>query len=349
MRYWELTEQARELRSRANNLMDAHNFAPTPSNYLLWFSYELGEDMELKAALDAALADGRAGDAHLAQELHSKFFSGSANAEIDATSLRVQEELRRLSSVLEQTGQGSAAYGRTLGRAAEQLARTDVPPHLKSLIDSVAVATLQMSERNKALEAQVEASAGEIETLRSNMEVVKRENLVDALTGLANRRSFDQSIAAQIQQADETNAPLSLLMCDIDHFKKFNDTWGHATGDQVLRLVANCLSTNVKGGDLAARYGGEELAVVLPNTKLTNAVIVADQIRRSVESRKIVKKSTGQSLGTITLSIGAAQHTIGETTAELIERADACLYAAKRSGRNRVSSAVESSVGVSAR
>jgi diguanylate cyclase len=193
-----------------------------------------------------------------------------------------------------------------------------------------------MAERNKALEAQVDASAKEVDTLRSKMEAVRKESLIDALTGLANRRSFDEQLTVAIAEAEREATPLCVLMCDIDHFKKFNDTWGHATGDQVLRLVAQCLSSNVKGRDTAARYGGEELVVVLPKTSLAAAMTVAEQIRKAVESRKIIKKATGETLGQVTLSIGGAEYKAGEAAADFVSRADACLYAAKRAGRNRV-------------
>jgi diguanylate cyclase (GGDEF)-like protein len=125
-------------------------------------------------------------------------------------------------------------------------------------------------------------------------------------------------------------------MCDIDRFKSFNDTWGHATGDQVLRLVSSAMKANTKGRDLAARYGGEEFAVVLPHTMLFDAVTVAEHIRASIETKKVVKKSTGESLGKVTISIGVAQYLPGETVDDVLQRADTHLYAAKETGRNRV-------------
>ena len=126
------------------------------------------------------------------------------------------------------------------------------------------------------------------------------------------------------------------MMTDIDHFKKFNDSFGHLTGDQVLRLVAMSVKQNVKGQDIAARYGGEEFAVILPNTVLRSAITVADHIRRAVMTKELMKRSTGEHLGRVTISIGVATLQQGRQRAELIERADACLYAAKRHGRNRV-------------
>jgi diguanylate cyclase len=126
------------------------------------------------------------------------------------------------------------------------------------------------------------------------------------------------------------------MMTDIDHFKAFNDNFGHLTGDQVLRLVALSVKQNVKGQDTAARYGGEEFAVVLPNTVLRSAITVGDHIRRAVMTKELMKRSTGEHLGRVTVSIGVATLHKGETAASLIERTDACMYAAKRHGRNRV-------------
>jgi len=156
------------------------------------------------------------------------------------------------------------------------------------------------------------------------------------MTGLANRKFLDDSLTKAIADAMARGEPLSLLMVDIDRFKAFNDTYGHLTGDQVLRLVAASLKQNVKGQDVAARYGGEEFAVVLPNTGLRSAVTVGDHIRRAVMSKELVKRSTGEKLGRITVSVGVATLQKGDSNQTLMGRADACLYAAKHNGRNRV-------------
>jgi diguanylate cyclase len=125
-------------------------------------------------------------------------------------------------------------------------------------------------------------------------------------------------------------------MFDIDHFKSFNDSYGHLTGDQVLRLVGMSLKQTIKGQDITARYGGEEFAVVLPNTALRQALTVADHIRRAIMAKELKKKSTGEILGRVTISVGVSILKSDDDTDSLIERADACLYAAKRNGRNRV-------------
>jgi diguanylate cyclase len=175
-----------------------------------------------------------------------------------------------------------------------------------------------------------------VRELRSKLDNVRKESLTDPLTGIANRKAFDDAVARAVAQMAQEPEAVTLLLCDIDNFKSFNDNWGHQTGDQVLRLVANCLAENVKGRDTAARYGGEEFAVLLRNTGLEAATRVADQIRRAVETKKLVKKSTGEVLGHITISVGVARFAPGEAAETAIRRADACLYGAKSHGRNMV-------------
>ncbi len=193
-----------------------------------------------------------------------------------------------------------------------------------------------METRTKALEEELQRSSHEVTELRTKLDDVRRESLLDPLTGIHNRKAFDTELAEAIEQARRTGEPLSLFMCDIDHFKRFNDTWGHQTGDQVLRLVAQCLSENVKGRDTAARYGGEEFAVILRRAPLNAALSLAEQIRSHVESKRLVKRSTGDILGRLTISIGVAEFASGDGPADIVQRADTCLYAAKNAGRNRV-------------
>jgi diguanylate cyclase len=215
---------------------------------------------------------------------------------------------------------------------------------LRTIIESLVVATKEMEKTNDALEARLKASKHEISQLQNNLEAVRNESLTDPLTTLANRKFFDLAMEKSIGDAVKTGEPLSLLMTDIDHFKKFNDTFGHLTGDQVLRLVAQALKQNVKGQDVAARYGGEEFAVVLPRTGLQQALTVGDHIRRAVMGKELMKRSTGEHLGRLTISVGVALFRKDDTAQSFIGRADAGLYAAKRAGRNRVISETDPEV-----
>jgi diguanylate cyclase len=153
---------------------------------------------------------------------------------------------------------------------------------------------------------------------------------------IGNRQYFDESLIHLAGSANRDDKALSLLFGDIDHFKDFNDRFGHQVGDQVLRLVAGLIRNTLQDGDLVSRYGGEEFGIILPGKPLADAKMTAERIRAAVMTRNIKKKGDNGSYGRITMSIGVAQFRAGETPVAFIERADACLYAAKRSGRNRV-------------
>jgi len=207
---------------------------------------------------------------------------------------------------------------------------------LRAVIELLVTGAKEMETSNKMLEARLSASWQEIEQLQQNLETVRTESLTDPLTTLANRKFFDAELRKCVAQAKAGNEPLALLMSDVDNFKAFNDKFGHLTGDQVLRLVAMSMKHNVKGRDIAARYGGEEFAIALPQTTLPSAIAVADHIRRAVMNKELMKRSSGERLGRVTISIGVALLRPTDTTQSLIERADKCLYAAKRNGRNQV-------------
>jgi diguanylate cyclase len=172
-----------------------------------------------------------------------------------------------------------------------------------------------------------------LQVLQQEFQQTKNELLVDFLTGVLNRKGFDESLAKFISEATDN---LCLLIIDIDHFKKFNDKYGHIVGDDVLQIVAKNIGKDVRGNDLIARVGGEEFAVILPKTPLLGAVTVAENVRASIARLKLERKS--ETLETITVSIGAAQYQPGESLKDFVNRADDALYFSKNEGRNRVTS-----------
>src|ERR1700730_8679196 len=158
-----------------------------------------------------------------------------------------------------------------------------------------------MQQTKQALEDRLMVSKQEISQLQQNLEAIRAESLTDPLTGLGNRKYFDRALDAAVQLAIKHGEPLSLRMLDIDHFKSFNDNYGHLTGDQVLRLVGQSLKLTINGRDTMARYGGEEFALVLPDTDLPKGLAVAERIRHAVMARELKKKSTGEILGRLTV------------------------------------------------
>jgi diguanylate cyclase len=192
-------------------------------------------------------------------------------------------------------------------------------------------------EENQALESQLADTTDELGRLREHLEQVRRDAMTDALTNLSNRKAFDETLDRTCAQAHARGEPAVLAVVDIDHFKVFNDTWGHQTGDQVIRYVASVIGRVAEGARFAARYGGEEFAVIFPGEKSSVALAALEAAREEISSRILKRRSTNEDLGAITISTGIAEYRAGDTPAALLERADGALYASKRSGRNRTS------------
>jgi diguanylate cyclase len=206
----------------------------------------------------------------------------------------------------------------------------------KSLIENLLNELAQAVTRATKLEARFVESTRELDAIRDSLNKSEERAKTDTLTDLPNRRALDEFFRKAQIAAMEQGEPLGVLLIDIDHFKTFNDNFGHGVGDQVLRLMANVLRDRLRESDLPARYGGEELIAVLPGADLATCVAVAERIRRLISESRITRRSTGEILPSITVSIGVGQFQFGESMADLIDRCDRALYLAKRTGRDRV-------------
>src|ERR1700709_562844 len=308
-----------------------------PRNYEIWYVYATGYNAPLNKIINETLArNGKLTEADLDQIYDTYLSQIKTTDRIDKVGSRVINEIDAVMSLITDALGRSAAHDDSLSGATQKLSVAQNRDQVKAVVEQLVVSTREMRDTNKALEDRLSLSKQEISNLQQSLEEIRAESLTDPLTSLGNRKYFDRAIAAAVQSAAACGEPLSLLMLDIDHFKSFNDNYGHLTGDQVLRLVGMSLKQAIKGQDITARYGGEEFAVVLPATALRQALTVADHIRRAVMSKELKKKSTGEILGRVTISIGVSVLQPGDDVDSLIERADACLYAAKRNGRNRV-------------
>ena len=308
-----------------------------PRNYEIWYIYATGYNSALNKIINETLArNGKLTEADLEQIYDTYLSHIKTTDRIDKVGARVIGEIDDVMKLIGDALGMSANYDTSLSGATKKLSTAQNRDQVKKIVELLLKSTREMRDTNKALEERLTLSKSEISNLQQSLEAIRAESLTDPLTGLGNRKYFDRSIEMAVQTALANGEPLSLLMFDIDHFKSFNDSYGHLTGDQVLRLVGMSLKQTIKGQDITARYGGEEFAVVLPNTALRQALTVADHIRRAVMSKELKKKSTGEILGRVTISVGVSMLKPGDDTDLLIERADACLYAAKRNGRNRV-------------
>ena len=330
-------EREEALAKAALALMGDCDVPPTPDNFELFYVHAAGENATLSLIVGDMISQRLPFTPKVLAELRARVLSRERAAKaMDDVGSGINEMLDVVLGKLEAAGKHAGDYGRTLSEVSGGLGGDHSPAGLRKLVDGLLDATRAMEERTKTLESELQQSSQQVTELKVQLDDVRKETRIDPLTGIANRKAFDQELQEAIEDAAETGAALALLMCDIDHFKTFNDTWGHQTGDQVLRLVANCLSENVKGRDTAARYGGEEFTVILRQTGLDGALKLANQIRSTVEGKKLVKKSTGDILGRITISIGVAQLSDRDHAEALVQRADTCLYRAKHTGRNRV-------------
>jgi diguanylate cyclase len=332
-----LLSREQALAKTAFALMNGCGVTPTPDNFELFYTYASGSNTEVGKVIDTLISERRPFTHEILEDLRRRALT-SARA-IDAIDNASTNAMATLSAVLEKieaAGRDAGDYGRTLSRASGELGTGRSPEQLRTFVDTLIVATRAMEERAVVLEGELQRSSEEVSALKLQLEDVRKESLTDSLTSIANRKAFDQELTLALAEAERTGRPASLLLCDIDHFKKFNDSWGHQTGDQVLKLVAGYLSESVRDGDMVARFGGEEFAIVLRGTALEPATLMAERIRDHVQGKQLVKKSTGDVLGMLTVSIGVACGTGDDTTASLIQRADICLYRAKNTGRNRV-------------
>ncbi|MEO1200900.1 MAG: GGDEF domain-containing protein, partial [Pseudomonadota bacterium] len=303
----------------------------------LWYTYAAGYNRELNLAINALLREKKSISPEQINTFYDTFLSPLRHAvRIGEVGASISDEVGGVLQMIDEASGSVSDYGQSLETAQSKLDGAGNQAQIKAVIETVMSATHDMRSKNHDLERQLVESRNQIVELQSSLESIRFESLTDELTGLANRRHFSDSLDHLIAEARDGNTSLSLVMCDIDHFKRFNDTFGHQTGDQVLKLVSAAIKNNVKGQDVAARYGGEEFAIILPMTALNNAATVAEHIRVAIQSKELVKRSTGENLGHVTMSFGVALLHDSDTAETLIERADTCLYASKRSGRNRV-------------
>jgi diguanylate cyclase len=326
-------EYAATVANGAIQSMAKQSVPATPNNFSVWFNYAMGASPALRKTIDILAGGKRKFDASVNHDLYVTYINPQSDSAAPAD---FPEQLAGVITSAKQFLATAIADNRVqiaaLGEVSSQVqASSDPRPIIERLVNELSKATARAS----ALETNFEASSLELDNIRNSLKESEERSNTDALTGLANRRSLDQFLRSAQIVAMEKGEPLSVLLIDIDHFKKFNDSYGHQVGDQVLRLVAKVLRDNVREQDLAARYGGEELFAVLPGATLDVCAGVAERIRCRVSDARLTRRTTGQEISSVTVSIGVTQFRMAESAEAMIERCDRALYQAKRSGRNQ--------------
>lgn len=318
--------------------LKASGIPRSPECFEVWFRYLQNANAELAREINDQRAARKPVDEDFILSLYYRYCERIDLAPVfDRYFDRVLDEVEGLKGVADGLSRSAQTFGEDVESLSADIERngtseTELRGFIAALVETAAAAT----KRNQDLESKLSAAVDNIGKLRESIEEIEEDALTDFLTKLGNRRRFDKFIREAIAAADNDGARLSLIVCDIDHFKKFNDDFGHHVGDHVIKFVADILKKNIKGQDLAVRYGGEEFAITLPNTSLWDAQKLAEKIRATIARKKLVNRTGNQDLGSITVSFGVAEHEKGMSGEAFFEEADAALLDAKRSGRNKV-------------
>lgn len=328
-----------EVADQAFKLIREHGTPPYPSTYALWYAYASGTDADLTTAVDDLLERRSSPSDYEISEVSRQYLSETqAQDSRKKIGQQFEAQVAKVLTMIEQSVSDSDRFQETLDQIGEDLPETATTDRIDVIISRLLVENRRMSEQSQQLNHGLKNSQKQIEQLNQELEEVRSQSMKDPLTSVANRRAFDARLAAEINAFSPSESELCLVLADLDHFKKVNDTHGHGIGDEVLKIFANIIAENIKGQDMVARYGGEEFAIILPRTDVDGAGKLIEKVRERFAKTSFVIKKTGKSLGKITASFGIAACTPELAPKELIELADRKLYRAKDLGRNRVES-----------
>ncbi len=334
----EETREAADLLKQAVPQMMRHDIPPTPLHFALWYSYCRGQDQELNRRLDKLVKDFDSVPPESASKLFREHIIRGELEEARAGQQQVIELVDEIEGGVVSSVAGSKAYQQSLIAGLEAL-REPVVDELPNVLNDLQLSTQAMQDQQEKFLYRLQAAQSEIQHLRDQLERAHMAATLDGLTQVFNRSSFNRLLHQAVERG---HSGLALLMMDIDHFKNFNDQYGHPLGDRVLQLVGQLLRELLPPGGLAARYGGEEFCVILLNCPdIRTAHEFAEQLRHKLQALRVKVRSTDKVLNTITASFGVAMAQAGDTPETLLVRADDALYQAKRNGRNQVQPALD--------
>ena len=325
-----------ELLRRTLPLMSRHAAGYAPDSYAVWYEYVRGGNPALRAEVDALVGNLERLTPATTFELHQKYLTDRSEESVRKAGAGLLELMNNVRTSVEAASSGASEFDASLIAFGENIEAAETSQDFRQHVDSMRGEVERINRSLNSLTAKLEASHLEVSKLQDELKQAREEAQLDPLSGIMNRRGFEQELFRLCQQSAAQGRPLSLVMVDIDFFKKINDTYGHPFGDLVIRSVGQALSQLTQRKDVAARYGGEEFALLLPDTALSGAREVAERVRSAI-ARGSIKRGNGQAVGNITISSGVAQFIAGEDPHSLIARADRALYASKQGGRNRVS------------
>ncbi len=337
-------DKAQQHHAAALDFLERHGIPPNPICYAIAYEYDAGRKPELNQEIESHLDRGRALDVHYLREFFDTHFMGQPDDKVGEHIADLHNLLYKVLEGVSGACSGAADFGKVLETQTQELKGDPNLVDLKRIADTLLTATTEAISSNQSMRNQLESVEKDTSELKNQVKQLQDQASRDSLTGLYNRTALSQQLDSMIERGASEDAPLSLLMVDIDHFKRFNDNFGHLIGDEVIRRVSMALQHGVRDVDVAARFGGEEFTVVLLDTDLDEAMEVAQKLHEAISKLVLVRRSTKEKLPGITVSMGASCLQPGDSRESLIERADQALYHAKESGRNRIVSETETLV-----
>lgn len=315
-------------------LMMQHNVPVDPMNYAVWYHYVAGTSGDLTKAIDTLIRDQKPFDSDTALNLYKKHICNASVESFEKINSNLLRLITQTTVSVYATSEKAAAAGNKFNVKLKELKSPENETNLKSILFEIILETTQLAEASKALKNQLDNSNKEMEKLRNELTHVRKAANTDGLTGLLNRWAFDRALGELVENATTKNVCLAIL--DIDHFKRINDSFGHLVGDKVIKYFASLLKKHAAEHYHVARYGGEEMAIIMPDTTLAEAFNLIEQIRRVLDKSQLKHKGDTETIGKVTVSAGIASLQTVDTAYTFIERADNALYQAKETGRNKV-------------
>ncbi|MEI6897918.1 MAG: GGDEF domain-containing protein [Psychromonas sp.] len=322
---------------KAVPLMMKYKVPTTPLNYALWYTYVSEELPLLNEKLDQLMVDNQICPPVQATSLYREFIADKTESETWALRNGVDKMLLQLDKTLEDTHKDTSNFQESCEKTFTEINNVENDglsvEEVIGLLKKLQGDSKNIHRSTSFFRKTLETAKGEIASLKVQLEKSQKQALYDSLTGLLNRHAFDTELTSFI---DAKPQGLCLILADIDHFKKFNDEWGHLLGDQVLKAVARKLRESLRNGASAYRFGGEEFVILIPKSQLRIARHFAESLRKVIERLTLKDKRSGQIINNVTLSFGVVEFQSTESLSSFIARADEFLYEAKRLGRNRV-------------
>ncbi|MEP7243403.1 MAG: GGDEF domain-containing protein [Gammaproteobacteria bacterium] len=318
-------------------LMAKQPAAFNPCTYAVWYEHVAGVNEALSAALQSRLDAGFPLSDDEVAVLYQSYIAVRESRASERVTHLLNSVLQEVMASARSAGADLSRFTTNLELRTKELEGPLEQMAIQALVSGLLGDTRQMRVSTGALAERMDANAREVTDLQERLAEARTQALTDSLTGLRNRRGFDHD-AGVLQKQYGTLATCALLFIDVDRFKEVNETYGHVLGDKVLGAVGEVIRSSIKGRDVAARMGGEEFAVLLPQTTLSGAQALAEQLRQAIAKGR-VRRPEGEPIGNVTISIGVAHCKPNETLESLLTRADAAMFAAKEAGRNLVRTA----------